>query len=176
MAMNGEDQAERDEAGGGEAGPDEAQRLTLYRETLLLIERMHRRFLDVLKAELDRSGRSDVNNVQALILYNIGDDEITIGELTYRGYYLGSNVSYNVKQLTQNGYIEQERSPHDRRTVRVKLSDKGLALRQDVTALFERHVETLFGGEHIGYDEVVELNTTLRRIERFFSEQVQFRI
>ncbi len=176
MAMNGEDQAERDEAGGDEAGPDEAQRLTLYRETLLLIERMHRRFLDVLKAELDRSGRSDVNNVQALILYNIGDDEITIGELTYRGYYLGSNVSYNVKQLTQNGYIEQERSPHDRRTVRVKLSDKGLALRQDVTALFERNVETLFGGEHIGYDEVVELNTTLRRIERFFSEQVQFRI
>ncbi len=114
--------------------------------------------------------------MQALILYNIGDDEITIGELTYRGYYLGSNVSYNVKQLTQNGYIEQERSPHDRRTVRVKLSDKGLALRQDVTALFERHVETLFGGEHIGYGEVVELNTTLRRIERFFSEQVQFRI
>ena len=154
---------------------NEAQ-MSTYREALLLIERLHRLFLDVLKAEIDRTGRSDVNNVQALILYNIGDDEITIGELTYRGYYLGSNVSYNVKQLTQNGYIEQERSSHDRRTVRVKLSEKGAALRNDVTALFERHVESLFGGQQVGYDEVMDLNTTLRRIERFFSEQVQFRI
>ncbi len=175
MTMSGEDPKDAGTAG-GEARPDEAEHMTLYRETLLLIERMHRRFLDVLKAELDRSGRSDVNNVQALILYNIGDDEITIGELTYRGYYLGSNVSYNVKQLTQHGYIEQERSPHDRRTVRVKLSEKGMALRNDVTALFERHVEALFGGGQVGYDEVMELNATLKRIERFFSEQVQFRV
>src|SRR5690606_16006261 len=102
-------------------------RSDLYREALLLIERLHRRFLDVLKAELDRLGRADVNNVQALILYNIGDDAITIGELTNRGYYLGSNVSYNVKKLVEAGYLEQERCAHDKRSVRVKLSEKGRA-------------------------------------------------
>ncbi|MDP6706667.1 MAG: MarR family winged helix-turn-helix transcriptional regulator [Alphaproteobacteria bacterium] len=154
---------------------DDDGRMSTYREALLLIERLHRRFLDVLKAEIDRTGRADVNNVQALILYNIGDDEITVGELTNRGYYLGSNVSYNVKQLTNNGYIEQERSPHDRRSVRVKLSDKGRALRGDVTALFERHVAGLLDGDTISLDDIVELNVKLRRIERFWSEQVQFR-
>ena len=129
-------------------GTDQAGdgRMNSYREALLLIERLHRRFLDVLKAEIDRSGRADVNSVQALILYNIGDDEITVGDLTNRGYYLGSNVSYNIKQLSKNGYIEQERSPHDRRAIRVRLSAKGKTLRQDLTAFFKRHVEALLSG------------------------------
>ncbi len=149
--------------------------MNTYREALLLIERLHRRFLDVLKAEIDRTGRADVNNVQALILYNIGDDEITVGELTNCGYYLGSNISYNVKQLTNNDYIEQERSPHDRRSVRVKLSEKGRALRDDVNALFERHVEGLLGGDEINIADIADLNAKLRQIERFWSDQVRFR-
>ncbi len=96
-----------------------------YYESILLIERLHRHFLEVLKTELDRLGIQDINNVQSLILYNIGEDEMTVGELTARGYYLGSNVSYNVKKMVENGYLGQERSPHDRRSVRVRLSEKG---------------------------------------------------
>jgi DNA-binding MarR family transcriptional regulator len=154
---------------------DADRRMNTYREALLLVERLHRRFLDVLKAELDRTGRSDVNNVQALILYNIGDDEITIGELTNRGYYLGSNVSYNIKQLTNSEYIRQERSPHDRRAVRVSLSDKGRALRNDITELFQRHCVGLFDGSGVSLAELEEMNARLRRIERFWSDQLQFR-
>ena len=75
----------------------------LYLEALQLIERLHRQFLDVVKAELDREDIKDCNNVQALILYNIGEDEMTVGELTTRGYYLGSNVTYNLKKLVENG-------------------------------------------------------------------------
>lgn len=157
----------------GQVGAD--RRMNTYREALLLIERLHRRFLDVLKAELERTGRTDVNNVQALILYNIGDDEITIGELTNRGYYLGSNVSYNIKQLTNNEYIRQERSPHDRRAVRVSLSEKGRELRRDITSLFERHVTGLFDAGDVTLDDVEQLNAKLRRIERFWSDQVTFR-
>jgi len=157
----------------GQGGTD--RRMNTYREALLLIERLHRRFLDVLKAEIDRTGRTDVNNVQALILYNIGDDEITIGELTNRGYYLGSNVSYNIKQLTNNQYIRQERSAHDRRAVRVSLSDKGRALRRDITALFERHVAGLYDAGGVSLEDVEQLNAKLRRIERFWSDQVTFR-
>ena len=86
-----------------------------YLDTIRLIERLHRRFLDVIKTELDRLGVEDINNVQALILSNISNEQLTVGELTARGYYLGSNVSYNVKKLVENGYLNQERSPHDRR-------------------------------------------------------------
>src|ERR1700751_5373263 len=94
-----------------------------------LIERTHRQFLEVVKLELDGLGIRDINNVQAMMLFNIGDAEMTVGELTTRGCYLGSNVSYNVKKLSETSYLAQERSMHDRRTIHVKLTDKGRALR-----------------------------------------------
>ena len=83
-----------------------------YLQIIALIERLHREFLEVVKAELDRRAIRDLNNVQAMILFNIGEEELSVGELTIRGCYLGSNVSYNLKKLTENGYIEQTRSPH----------------------------------------------------------------
>ena len=76
----------------------------LYLEALTLVERLHRRLLDVIKDEFDRRGRADINSVQALLLYNIGDKELTAGELRTRGYYLGSNVSYNLKKLVEMGF------------------------------------------------------------------------
>ena len=91
-----------------------------YLVTTRLIERLHRRFLDVIKTELDRLGIQDINNVQTLILFNINEDQLTVGELTVRGYYLGSNVSYNVKKLVENGYLVQARSTHDRRQTRCR--------------------------------------------------------
>ena len=119
-----------------------------YYEAVLLVERVHRHFLEVIKTELDRQGVQDINNVQALILYNIGQDEMTVGELTARGYYLGSNVSYNVKKMVENGYLIQERSPHDRRSVRVKLSDKGLALHKKLSDHLEQQVGSLAGRQY----------------------------
>src|SRR4051812_41068576 len=93
----------------------------VYLEAIHLAERLHRQFLDVVQTELNQQGIEDINNVQALILFNIRDEELTVGELTNRGYYLGSNVSYNLRKLGEPGYIVQERSPHDRRSVRVRL-------------------------------------------------------
>ena len=78
----------------------------VYLEALTLVERLHRRLLDVIKDEFDRRGRADINSVQALLLYNIGDKELTAGELRTRGYYLGSNVSYNLKKLVEMGYLD----------------------------------------------------------------------
>jgi DNA-binding MarR family transcriptional regulator len=98
-----------------------------YLEALTLVERLHRRLLDVIKDEFDRRGRSDVNSVQALLLYNISDKELTAGELRTRGYYLGSNVSYNVKKLAESGYLHHARSRVDRRAVRISLTEKGRA-------------------------------------------------
>src|SRR3954467_11288781 len=114
-----------------------------YLETIGLIERLHRHFLEIVKLELDGLGVHDINNVQGLILFNIGDAEMTVGELTLRGCYLGSNVSYNVKKMVENDYLVQERSEHDRRSIHVRLSEKGRLLRDKLTAMHERHIGML---------------------------------
>ncbi len=154
-------------------GDREARVQHPYYQTILLIERLHRHFLEVVKAELDRHGIQDINNVQSLILYNIGSDELTVGELTARGYYLGSNVSYNVKKMVENGYLVQERSLHDRRSVRLRLSDKGLTLRDRLSEMFERHVGSL-GGIDMPAETLRDVNETLLRLERFWSSTVGF--
>src|SRR6478735_4567586 len=100
-----------------------------YLEVISLVERLHRQFLEVVKLELEGFGIRDIYNVQAMMLFNIGDSEMTVGELTLRGCYLGSNVSYNVKKMVGNGYLTQQRSLHDRRSTHVRLTPKGRALR-----------------------------------------------
>jgi len=137
-----------------------------YLDVIRLIERLHRQFLEVIKGELDRAGIRDINNIQALILYNIGTDELTVGELTHRGYYLGSNVSYNVRKMVENGYLVQERSSHDRRSVRVRLSEKGLEVHETVNNIIDSQAgrlnETGITDSHLdGTGQV------LTRLERF---------
>ncbi|MDD2325585.1 MAG: MarR family winged helix-turn-helix transcriptional regulator [Alphaproteobacteria bacterium] len=144
-----------------------------YYEVILLVERLHRHFLEVVKVELDARGVQDINNVQALILYNLGRDEMTVGELTARGYYLGSNVSYNVKNMVENGYLLQERSPHDRRSVRVKLSDKGLELHGHLEAFFEQQVAML-GEANLNGEELAGLLDALRKLERFWTTIINY--
>ena len=144
-------------------------------EAIKLIERLHRQFLEVVKMELDRKGIEDINNIQALILFNIGSEELTVGELTNRGYYLGSNVSYNVRKMVENGYLAQERSAHDRRSIRVKLSDKGLELCGFVTEMFDRHASAL-GDSGGSPDRLNESSTVYRELERFWMGLLNFGI
>ena len=148
----------------------------VYLETLTMVERLHRRLLDVIKDEFDRRGRSDVNAVQALLLYNIGDKELTAGELRTRGYYLGSNVSYNVKKLVEMGYLHHARSRFDRRSVRISLTETGRDVHTIVTALYEKHAKTV---EQIGgvlTDDFAKVNLALARLERFWTDQIKYRL
>ena len=144
-----------------------------YYESIQLIERLHRHFLDVLKVELDKRNIQDINNVQCMILYNVGSEEMTVGELTIRGYYLGSNVSYNVKKMVENDYLVQERSVHDKRSIRVRLSDKGSELCKMISDMFDRHDENLNGTE-ITDERLTDLNDTLKMLERFWAQQTNF--
>ncbi len=147
-----------------------------YLQALRLIERLHRLLLDVIKDEFDRLGGSELNSVQALLLYNIGESELTAGELKSRGYYLGSNVSYNLKKLVDMGYIHYKRSESDRRSVRVSLSQKGLDASAVVQKLYHRQlgsIETV--GEVTGAD-FQGLNKALVRLERFWSDQIRYRL
>ena len=142
----------------------------IYTEAVLMIERLHRRFLDVVNTELERMKTDDINNVQALILYNINTEEMTIGELTNRGFYLGSNVSYNVKKLVENGYLEQEKAPHDKRSVRIKLSQKGLDLCKRIDDLYQRNVDQL--AKEVDINTLKDLNKTLSILERSWTDYI----
>jgi DNA-binding MarR family transcriptional regulator len=144
-----------------------------YLISIRLIERLHRRFLDVIKAELDRLGIEDINNVQTLILFNINEEQLTVGELTVRGYYLGSNVSYNVKKLVENDYLIQERSSHDRRMTRVRLAPKGLDLTSRISDLYQRNSEEL-AGKYVAEDQLRQTNQALMSLERYWSSQISY--
>ncbi|WP_029356156.1 winged helix DNA-binding protein [Bosea sp. 117] len=148
----------------------------LYMEALTLVERLHRRLLDVIKDEFDRRGRSDVNAVQALLLFNIGDAELTAGELRTRGYYLGSNVSYNLKKLVEMGYLHHQRSRIDRRSVRIKLTDKGEEVRDIIAKLYQKHIATIEQIGGIGPADFVVINKALQRLERFWTDQILYRL
>jgi DNA-binding MarR family transcriptional regulator len=148
----------------------------LYLESLMLIERLHRRLLDVIKDEFDRRGRTDINSVQALLLYNIGDAELTAGELRTRGYYLGSNVSYNLKKLVEMGFLHHQRSRMDRRSVRISLTERGRDVHQIVDQLYAKHVRSIEHVGGIGGDDFKTLNTALVRLERFWTDQIRYRL
>ncbi len=160
--------------------PARAQRTSevrpVYLEALTLVERLHRRLLDVVKDEFDRRNRSDVNSIQALLLYNIGDKELTASELRTRGYYLGSNVSYNVKKLVEMGYLHHARSRIDRRSVRISLTPKGKQVHDIVAQLYEKHASTVEQIGGVSADEFKSLNTSLSRLERFWTDQIRYRL
>src|SRR5437588_63741 len=149
------------------ASGSESDRIATYLDVILLIERLHRQFLEVISLELDGFGIYDINNVQALMLFNIGDAEMTIGELTTRGAYLGSNVSYNVKKMVENGYLMQERSVHDRRSIHVRLMTKGHRLVDRLSAMHQRHVAFLAQAGMILDADLQASRVTLRRLEQF---------
>ncbi|MEM7469724.1 MAG: winged helix DNA-binding protein [Pseudomonadota bacterium] len=148
--------------------------MTSYLESLALVERLHRLLLDVIKDEFERLGLLDINAVQALLLFNISDNEVTAGELKSRGYYQGSNVSYNLKKLVEMGYMHHQRCEIDRRSVRVRLTEKGRKVRDSVQDLFTRHAEGMEKSGLLGGDGMEEINASLRRMERYWSDQIRY--
>jgi len=144
-----------------------------YIELTLLIERLHRRFLDVLRGELKEIGARDINGVQALILTNIGDEEVVIRDLIERGYYQGSNISYNIKKLTDYGYLIQERAQHDKRSITVKLSDKGKKVVVGMRAMEEKNGDKFHDvlGDGISLAEATKI---LRKLERTWDELIRY--
>jgi DNA-binding MarR family transcriptional regulator len=144
-----------------------------YFDIIRLIERLHRHFLDVLRAEMRRIGTEDINAVQALLLYNIGENEVVIRDLKDRGYYQGSNVSYNIKSLTECGYLTQERSPHDRRSVRLKLTDKGMELCNAVRKL-QNDLAAALGESDETSNQLATTVATMQRLERTWTDFIHY--
>lgn len=154
--------------------PVDSPFMSQYLEALSLVERLHRLLLDVIKDEFERVGILEINAVQALLLFNVGENEVTAGELKSRGYYQGSNVSYNLKKLVDMGYMHHQRCEIDRRSVRVKLTDKGDHVRKTVSELFSRHADGLQNKGVISSEGIEDINTALRRVERYWSDQIRY--
>jgi DNA-binding MarR family transcriptional regulator len=145
-----------------------------YLEALALVERLHRLLLDVIKDEFERVGIIEINAVQALLLFNIGDNEVTAGELKSRGYYQGSNVSYNLKKLVELGYMHHQRCEIDRRSVRVRLTARGREIRDLIGALFSRHADGLIEKQVIDHGTLEDMSGTLKRMERYWTDQIRY--
>lgn len=145
-----------------------------YLDALALIERLHRLLLDVIKDEFERVGILEINAVQALLLFNIGENEVTAGELKSRGYYQGPNVSYNLKKLVEAGYMHHQRCEVDRRSVRVRLTEKGRKIRDAVGELFNRHADGLISRNVLSAEAVEDINSSLKRVERYWSDQIRY--
>lgn len=137
-----------------------------------LIERMHRRYLDVLRFELTRLGVDDLNPVQMMQLLNI-DEEVSVQELVDRGHYVGSSAFYNIKKLVQSGYIEQSRSPSDRRAVRVRLTAKA----QTLCVKLREQQDALAGSFAKLDDKGADIEgayKTLRSLERSWDDYLRY--
>jgi len=141
-----------------------------YGDITRLIERLHRRYLDVIRYELSQLGIDDINAVQALLLMNVQASEVSIRELVDRGYYIGSNVTYNVRHLVETGYLDQERSERDRRSVRIRATEKGLALCASLVEMESRHASALNAED----ENVGAAWSLLRGLERVWSDDIQF--
>ena len=145
-----------------------------YLEALALVERLHRLLLDVIKDEFERINVLEINPVQALLLFNIGENEVTAGELKSRGYYQGSNVSYNLKKMVEMGYMHHQRSEIDRRSVRVRLTEKGRSIRDIFAELFARHADGLQSKGVLGSEGIEDITSSLRRVERYWTDQIRY--
>ena len=145
-----------------------------YLEALALVERLHQLLLDVIKDEFERINVLEINPIQALLLFNIGENEVTAGELKSRGYYQGSNVSYNLKKMVEMGYMHHQRSEIDRRSVRVRLTEKGRSIRDIVAELFARHADGLQSKGVLGSEGIEDITSSLRRVERYWTDQIRY--
>ena len=147
-----------------------------YYSITQLIERLHRRYLDVLRSELNKEGVKDINPVQCLLLMNIGDEEINVRNLMDRGYYQGSNASYNIKKLVENDYIVQRRSDHDRRSTIIKVTDKGMALCNQIRDFQSKHAEVIVSEQTGRKVDLESAATALRELERTWTDYLRFQL
>lgn len=144
----------------------------LMQELPRQIERMHRRFLDVVRLELGRVGVSDISPVQVMMLGNIGAENISVRDLIERGYYLGSNASYNLKQLVEGGYVERQASTRDRRSAHLKITPKGQEVLTKLASLELQWAEPILKDDNQAALE--STHKMLRQLERCWSDAVRY--
>jgi DNA-binding MarR family transcriptional regulator len=140
-----------------------------YLNVIQLLPRIHRLFMEMIKIDLQELDIHDINNVQSIMLFHIGDTELTMGELTSRGIYIGSNAAYNVKKMVESGYLTQEHSLYDRRVSYVRLTEKGHELREELTMIHRRRID-LPSQVALSSDDLQTATSVLRLLDQFLTD------
>ena len=152
----------------------QAELLAGYRSCLSYIERLHRLLLDIIKDEFERLRIHDVTGPQALLMFNVGDSEVTIGELKARGFYLGSNASYTIKKLVDGGYVVNERCDVDKRVTRMKLTESGVEIVEIVAQLLARHALSFGQNDLIESSDFRSMERSMRTLEHFWTDKIRY--
>ncbi|MDR0630481.1 MAG: MarR family winged helix-turn-helix transcriptional regulator [Holosporales bacterium] len=145
-----------------------------YLELPIYGEKMHRLFLDVIKQELDNLAVADISSVQAFILMNVNDNVITMGEVLSRGYYVGSNASYNIKKMITNSYMRQTPSDYDKRAIYLSLTEKGLNLCERLENSIKEHIDK-FKISNANKAEIDKGLKFLKKFETYWQDVLQRR-
>ena len=120
-----------------------------FLKSLSLLEQAHRRLHDVVKDDLERGGARHLTGVQALLLYEIGEGETPAAI---------------------------PRSEADKRTVHLRLTERGHKVRKRVEGLFAKQADALEPTASVRPMDLTQLNKTVSRLERFWSDQIRFRL
>jgi DNA-binding MarR family transcriptional regulator len=145
----------------------------VYGQLTQMIERLHHRMLDVIRYELEQAGVSDINPAQALMLTKIEGREVALRDIIERGYYIGSNASYNIKQLVEAGYVIQKRSDHDKRSAKVSLTEKGEELCRKLLEFSLVQAKRLAGDKQATENLNAAIDV-LRNLEHGWSEYLRY--
>jgi DNA-binding MarR family transcriptional regulator len=144
-----------------------------YCELTSILDRLHRRYLDVVRLELEGIGVRDVNPAQALLLTMVGEGDVPLRDIMQRGGYTASTATYMIKKLVEYGYLEQARAAHDRRTMRLRLTRTGKRIADHLMLLNSRHADYV-GAEDGLEAEIADTTRTLRRLDRAWGEFLTF--
>ncbi|MDJ1159989.1 MarR family transcriptional regulator [Chelatococcus sp. SYSU_G07232] len=145
----------------------------VHLELVRCIERLHRRYLDLFRVDLTRLGVEDLSPAQVMMLFTIGPDDLSVRDLIDRGYYLGSNASYNLKRLVESGYVERSASPRDRRSARIRLSEKGRQL-CDLVRTVDATYHRLVARDETEARDLDTTFRTLRRLEHMWTNALRY--
>lgn len=136
------------------------------------ILRLHQKLHDLVGISLEKTPYRGLTPVQALLIYNLGEHEISVGELRSRGFYLGSNVSYNLKKLVNAGYVSQEPSPHDKRSTTVALTNKGNDVRHIIDDLYNEQIQTILETCPLEFPDIRTAVKVLFVWDQFWSQEL----
>ncbi|MBP1884572.1 MarR family transcriptional regulator [Sinorhizobium mexicanum] len=149
--------------------------LITYFELARVMERASRRFSGLLRTELSKIGVDDIGPAQAMVLLAIGEAELSVGELLDRGYYMGSNISYYLKQLGDGDYIDRIASQRDKRSARIRLSEKGRKLCASLREAARSYERALTHGEQ-DRQNLETAFQTLHRLELVWGNAARYGI
>lgn len=142
-----------------------------YIKLVRLVDRAHRQFMELVQVELTkRLQEPAITPVQAMILMNLADQEMTVGEFTQRGCYLGTKISHHLDKMLESGHIERRKSDNDKRLILVRATEKGRLLQDRLSAAFAAHAERMTRQTSLQDDRLPELVSSLSAARDFWAE------